>query len=318
MGEITSNQQLWDNFRFYVLSNLVVLPFALSALWLLARFGLRRFLKLPQLSLAARIRSGLLDFGAGLLSGLFLLAVAILPPLAFGAFSPATPGWQAFKPGLSSIDFSTRLGSKLLFLLQTLFEEVLFRGFAMAMLALLLLWICGFFVERRYGPRVWFFCGIAANLVVSLAFAAVHLGNPEVVPLGILNIALAGYWLGALFWYQRSLWGAWSAHFIWNYALAILGLPISGIAFSAPQFGLGLRGAAPGMFSGGAFGPEGSLCASAGLLALCVWYTASAWRFSQEALAHDHHSTANALSDRPGGPAEPHAAGDGTRGDQAD
>ncbi|MCC7477434.1 CPBP family intramembrane metalloprotease [bacterium] len=319
MGEISSAADLYRETGFYLIANLFVLPFGLVSLWLLLRFGLARWLSLPPRGLPALARAGALDFAAGLGNGLFLLGFAVLPALALGAYSPARPGWQAFEPGLRLIDNQVRLGSKLLFLLQSLFEEALFRGFALSLLALLLLWICSFFIPRSAGGRVWFFCCLSANLVVSLAFAAVHSRNPEVSPIALANIALAGYWLGALMLWQRSLLGAWSAHFIWNFALAILGLPVSGIHFSAAQYGIGIAGAQPGLLSGGAFGPEAGLPVTLGLLALSIWYTARSWKFSQEALAHDHHSTANALSDRPGGPAEPHTASpDGTRGDQAD
>lgn len=273
--------EVWQGVQSYLVMDLVALPLALGCLWLLNRYALSAMLGEPALPAPRAILRALAQFGNGLLAALFLLLVAVLPPWALGLFSPAAPGWTAFDAGLRAIDWPVRGGTKLLFILQSLFEEALFRGIGLSLLALLLIWLCRIALAgRRLGPVAWFYCGLMANLVIALAFASVHIKNPEVSALGIANIALAGYFLGAVFVYQRSIWGAWSAHFLWNFAIAVLGLPVSGIALSAPQYGLGFSGAAPGILSGGAFGPEGSLPCSIGLLLLSFWYTARSWSYA--------------------------------------
>jgi hypothetical protein len=62
---------------------------------------------------------------------------------------------------------------------------------------------------------------------------------------------------------------------VWNAGLATLGLPVSGIALTAPLFGVGFTGARAGAFSGGSFGPEGSVVCTA---ALTLIWIAMLWR----------------------------------------
>jgi hypothetical protein len=119
------------------------------------------------------------------------------------------------------------------------------------------------------------FCGLIANVILSMGFALMHSGNPNVSPIALLNIMFAGLWLGFLFWRRISLLGCWFAHFAWNLGLALLGLPVSGFALYQDPIGpMGLDGARADLLSGGAFGPEASLPAAvafAGLAALLAW-----------------------------------------------
>ena len=63
-----------------------------------------------------------------------------------------------------------------------------------------------------------------------------------------------------------SLWSATLAHGVWNFAVSCLvSLPVSGVRF--PHL-LALSVDGPALFTGGGFGPEGSLLLS--LLALAV------------------------------------------------
>jgi membrane protease YdiL (CAAX protease family) len=131
-------------------------------------------------------------------------------------------------------------------------EEVLFRGYLLQALT------------EAWGA-------ILALLVMALAFAAVHLGNPHVSWIGVVNIAAAGVFLGAVYLKTGSLWWATGAHLGWNWGHAfITDLPVSGLDLvDTPLYDVTTVG--PTWVSGGGFGPEGSLLSTVVLLAATVW-----------------------------------------------
>jgi hypothetical protein len=92
-----------------------------------------------------------------------------------------------------------------------------------------------------------------------------------VTPLALLNIGLAGAVLGWLYWSEGSLLGCWTFHVLWNFTLAAVALPVSGMSMGAPVLATGIRGAGLPAVSGGAFGPEGSVLSTAGLVAVLVF-----------------------------------------------
>ncbi len=150
----------------------------------------------------------------------------------------------------------TLLFSALLFIFAAMAEEVLFRGYPLQT-----------FIRARLP---WL--GI---LLTSLAFAAVHLGNPDVVPgLTFLNTALAGVWLGVAYLRTRSLWLPVGVHWAWNWAQgSLFGLPVSGITHVAPN--PLLRGTDVGAtwLTGGGYGIEGGVACTVALLisTLFIW-----------------------------------------------
>lgn len=127
------------------------------------------------------------------------------------------------------------------FLLVGVSEEVAFRGFLYRGLA------------RHVGPT-------AALGVSSLLFAALHANNPNLTPLGALNIGLAGLLLGGVARASAHLAAPIGLHAGWNFALAALvGLPVSGVS-TAGLIRIPLS--TPAWWTGGAFGPEGSVAAT--------------------------------------------------------
>jgi hypothetical protein len=166
----------------------------------------------------------------------------------------------------------------LLFAVQSLAEELTFRAIGLVLLAILLFWLAGWLLapaqdekRNRFFRWLWLVSGLVANIVVATAFAVVHIDNPNMTTLSLVNIALAGLVLGQLFWLQGTPLGAWVMHWIWNAGLATLGLPVSGFAMMPPMLGLGPTGARTGAFSGGAFGPEGSIVCTVALLFVWCW-----------------------------------------------
>jgi hypothetical protein len=125
-------------------------------------------------------------------------------------------------------------------------EELAFRGYILQRLA-----------------QAW---GLPAAVVVSsLVFAMVHVLNPNVQPLAMVILFVAGLMLACAYLVSRSLWLPIGLHIGWNLAeIHLLGFAGSG----APEPAL-MRSVVngPEVMTGGAFGPEGGL---AGLAAIAV------------------------------------------------
>ena len=246
-------------------------------LLLLHRYWLSRLEPQPRSLGASPVRK----VAAAALGALTLAVFSILLPAVAGSFRSASPGWSAFVSTGSDAAPAGPFRVLSAFLLQSLSEELLFRGVLMGGLGVLLLWLLSFVTvhalpgEPPGSPRLqaarhrtWLLAGLLANAVQSVLFMAVHGANPGVTPLASWNIGLAGFVLGWLFWSQGSLLGAWAWHFVWNFSLAAAGLPVSGVLTTPALLPLGIAGARPGLLSGGSFGPEASLGCTAGLLAL--------------------------------------------------
>ncbi len=214
----------------------------------------------------------------GVAFALLLLAAAVLPPLASGAFRPGAPGWAAFAPTPPPASPAAAPAAFAFFAVQSLVEELLFRAALFTLLAVLVLGIARLFRGRlpgrddpaglpRFGRR-WFVAGLVANAGQAAAFASLHAGNPHVTLLALVNIGLAGAVIGWLFWSGGGIAGAWTFHALWNWGLSALGLPVSGMALGTPLVAAGLVGAGRPLLSGGAFGPEGSAVSTLALTAL--------------------------------------------------
>jgi membrane protease YdiL (CAAX protease family) len=250
------------------------LPLGLAGLALL-RFGL-----LPRLGDSIppwRGRAGRAFF-AGLSAAFALLLATLVPPALLGAFRPGAAGYAPFTPAPGPAAPSSAPFTFGYFALQSLTEELLFRAFFFTLLAALVLLLA----RLLFGPlpgsdaplraqragRRWLVAGLIANTVQSLAFALLHARNPGVTPLALLNIGLAGAVLGWLYWGEGGLFGCWTFHALWNFMLAALAFPVSGLTFGPPLLSTGIAGAGLPLLSGGAFGPEGSLVSTVGLAAV--------------------------------------------------
>jgi membrane protease YdiL (CAAX protease family) len=185
-----------------------------------------------------------LGLGIGLGAAVALLAVA-------GLWITGGVGWRAEQGSLGA--WLVGGLSALLFLaIPAAAEEALLRGYPLQALA-----------------EAW---GVGrALLVTSTAFALAHLANPGVTPLAIVNIGLAGLWLGVVWVRTGSLWWATGAHLGWNWGSAyVADLPVSGLElFDAPFYEATMSG--PDWVGGGAFGPEGSVLATMALGAAAWW-----------------------------------------------
>lgn len=124
-------------------------------------------------------------------------------------------------------------------------EELVFRGYPMQVLM------------RGIGP--W-----PAAVALSLVFGALHASNPNASLPGLLNTVLAGLFLAYAYFRTRSLWLPFGFHFGWNAGLGMLfGFPLSGLRTASLLFA---DATGPAWWTGAAYGPEGGLIVSLGLL----------------------------------------------------
>jgi len=188
-----------------------------------------------------RARLGWLQaLGVGLALGVIPAAVA----MTMGVF---TGGAAWTYDGGSLFQWVVQVGKTLLILTPAaLAEELMFRGAPLVVAA------------RALGRT-------RAIVLLSLMFALAHIRNPDVTPAGLANIALAGIFLSLAFYSPGGMWTAFGAHLGWNATLAALAAPVSGLPFDIPY--IDYRSGGPGWLTGGAFGPEGGLLATAALTA---------------------------------------------------
>ena len=126
-----------------------------------------------------------------------------------------------------------------------LWEEMVFRGYAFAVLA------------EWWGTP-------AALGATSIVFGLVHLQNAGATAESIGVVVVAGVFLGTVLIVLRSLWAAFAAHLAWNWMLAaVLHSAVSGVPFATPDYRL--VDAGPDWATGGVWGPEGGVPAALGL-----------------------------------------------------
>ncbi len=206
-------------------------------LWL-AIFERRRFR-----TIGLKSRFPLKEYGRGLFVGLLMFSTSIGLLAIFGFVTVETAsleqnGWMILQgAGLLLVAW----------MIQGAAEEVLIRGFLMPILSV------------RYGTLL----GI---LLSSLLFALLHLLNPNVSLIAILNLFLFGVFAALYALYEEGLWGVFSIHAIWNWAQGNLyGFEVSGMEIRSAII-FDLKEIGPDWFTGGLFGPEGGIAVTVVLL----------------------------------------------------
>ena len=192
-------------------------------------------------------------FGAGLLIG-------IAPALLAVGLSLVAGGARFLHDEGDLPLYLAHIGQTALLLAPAaLLEEIVFRGVSQVVLA------------RAIGR-------LPVIVALSLLFALAHLLNPNGTVLGLVNIALAGVFLGVAFYTPGGIWTAWGAHLGWNVTLAGLDAPVSGLPFRIPLIDYSPGG--PAWLTGGPFGPEGGMLATVAMM-LAI---GTAWRWSRKEL----------------------------------
>ena len=134
-------------------------------------------------------------------------------------------------------------------------EELFFRGYGFQQLG------------RAITPT-------GAALFTGMVFGFVHSSNPDVSEIAVANTVLFGILFGLSLVWSRSFWLPYGMHMGWNFALAALGAPVSGLRIKGTS--LETVPAGSPLWDGGAYGPEGGLAAT--LVALLLIRAASKLR----------------------------------------
>lgn len=212
----------------------LLLPLVLLA----TAFFLRRVDRLPLASIGLRLGPGALRVGLGagaismLVPCLWLVLAALVGGVRFN-------GWHALDPGSARGARAATLALYVLgFTVAALAEEIILRGYVYSTLA------------RRYR---W----INAAGTSAALFALMHLGNPGVGPIALLNTFLIGMLLAAVRESSGSILPAVLAHALWNTMLGcVLSQPLSGIAAESM---IDLQVGGNAYVTGAAYGPEASI-----------------------------------------------------------
>ena len=116
--------------------------------------------------------------------------------------------------------------------------------------------------------------GWGTVVFTSFIFGWGHYNNPNATLLAAANTGLAGALLAVMYLKTRALWMPIGAHISWNYVMgAVYSLPVSGLNMEGRLFEVEISG--PEWFSGGAFGPEGSVLVTAVLVGATLWIAVS-------------------------------------------
>ena len=182
---------------------------------------------------------------------------AIALGLAAGALAIGVPallllggGWLRVEPAADGSWFGAALSVAAFLLPAALWEELLFRGYPMRVLA------------DAAGP--W-----TALVVTSVLFGLVHLSNAGATAQSTAIVTLAGFFLGAVVLRTGSLYAAWAAHWGWNWTMAaVFHVAVSGTPFPTPDYRV--VDAGPDWATGGAWGPEGGAPAAVAMLGAIV------------------------------------------------
>jgi membrane protease YdiL (CAAX protease family) len=138
------------------------------------------------------------------------------------------------KPNFSIYTFS----GLLVFVIVGIKEELLSRGYCITAL------------NQMNKPWI-------SVIISSVIFSALHLLNPNVKPLGIINIILVGVLFGYMFVKTKSLWMPIGYHITWNYFQGcIYGFNVSGLNIKG-VFNCNIL--KENILTGGAFGPEAGI-----------------------------------------------------------
>ena len=224
MRPVESDADSLDDWKGNSLINIGIAAAALLSAW----FFRVRVDKLPFETLGFTGGRPFFDIFRGGLWAVLLLTMAFLILWMAGWIGVSTGNWP----------WVDVLGFMFFFLLISIVEEVLFRGYLMTVIAK-------------------DFSMLTALVVSALLFGIMHLGNADFTWLGFASIVLGGYVIGLLMYKYQTIYVAIGMHWFWNfYHGNVLGFDVSG--FDVPAL-LDIQMRGPDMLTGGEFGLEGSL-----------------------------------------------------------
>jgi uncharacterized protein len=228
-----------------------IFRFALLATALIAGYLCLKFLEgLPWRALGLTLHEHWFrDLLVGSVIGIASLAVGVGVALIGGGLK-----FHLNSTGSAAGVARALLSSGALFVIAALAEEAMARGYPLQTFT------------RAHLTRL----GV---LLTSLFFAMLHLFNPNVFPVALVNTTLAGVWLAVAYLRTRSLWFPLGVHWAWNWALgSLFGLPVSGLHLVSHPL-LQATDAGPTWLTGGSYGLEGGVAGTIALLlsTLFIW-----------------------------------------------
>ena len=201
-------------------------------LWLWLKF----FEKRPFWTMGYELKDALMQYARGFFVGaiMFAGAVGILAFFKSVEFEFGDPGTQGFAAlgGVTLVLFG--------WIVQGGAEEVLMRGWVLPV------------IGARYKPWI-------GLLVSSILFSLLHLLNPGLSVIAVVNLALFGVFAGLYAMHEGSLWGISALHTVWNWVQGnFFGFEVSGMNASGGTL-INLTESGADWLTGGSFGPEGGL-----------------------------------------------------------
>ena len=137
------------------------------------------------------------------------------------------------------------------FAFQGFFEELLFR----------------FFLIPAAAAKITFAGAIGWS---SVLFAVIHLSNPNLTVIGVVNLMLYGVVFGAMYWRTGNAWFVAGWHSGWNFVLSMFyGSHVSGNVLPGSVLASAPTGSE--LLNGGIFGLEGSVLSTLLGIAIIVW-----------------------------------------------
>ena len=226
------------------LLSLLITLFSFAFISLLVFFRVTVIEKRSFSSIGFNKNNWLKKYSLGFLIGLAMMSIIVLILLPFGYI---TIEKNPFQPvGVSAI--ASVLVILFGWIIQGATEEIVTRGWLLNVLS------------TKYNIGV-------GLLISSTLFGLMHLTNPNVNYIAVINIILVGLFYGLYVIKTNDLWAVCGMHSAWNFAQGnIFGFKVSGLDVSVGSL-IDLNLVGSDFVTGGIFGPEAGITATFILLA---------------------------------------------------
>lgn len=218
------------------LLSLLITLFSFAFISLLVFFRVKVIEKRSLSSIGFNKNNWLKKYSLGFLIGLVMMSIIVLILLLFGYITVEKNPIQPV--GVSAI--SSVLVILFGWIIQGATEEIVTRGWLLNVLS------------SKY--NIGF-----GLLISSTLFGLMHLTNPNVNYIAVINIILVGLFYGLYVIKTNDLWSVCGMHSAWNFAQGnIFGFEVSGLDVSVGSL-IDLNLVGNNVITGGAFGPEAGI-----------------------------------------------------------
>lgn len=218
------------------LLSLLITLFSFAFISLLIFFRVKVIEKRSLSSIGFNKNNWLKKYSLGFLIGLVMMSIIVLILLSFGYITVEKNPIQLV--GISAI--SSILVILFGWIIQGATEEIVTRGWLLNVLS------------TKYNIGV-------GLLISSTLFGLMHLTNPNVNYIAVINIILVGLFYGLYVIKTNDLWAVCGMHSAWNFAQGnIFGFEVSGLDVSVGSL-IDLNLVGNNVITGGAFGPEAGI-----------------------------------------------------------